>query len=221
MNIFLIISIVNFALLLVFFFYFRWYVKRRISALNMLKEYQKEVSELITEVDSVTDRDLQLIEDRIKKLKDILETADKRINLYIKELEKSKSGEALYTSLGRGIRSALAAEESPELQRIHSQDSIQLLTDIPAASKTAAVRAPTGSYDHLRVVKPLPPVELPPITPPSQKEPPPYRPPSKQQLRTHIDLLVNEGLPADEIALRLGISVAEVNLAMNLRRPGS
>ena len=218
MNIFLIISIVNLALVLVFFFYFRWYIKRRISALNMLEVYEREVNELINEVDAVTDRDLQLIEDRIKKLKDILETADKRINLYIEELEKSRSGEALYTSLGRGIRSALTTEESPPLQGIHPQDSIQLSNNIPAASEVSAMHTPTSSYDHLRVVKPLPPVELPPITPPSQEEPPPYRPPTKRQLRAQIDLLLNEGLPADEIALRLGISVAEVNLAMNLRR---
>ena len=192
MNIFLVISIINFALLLVFFFYFKWYVKRRISALSMLQEYQKEVNELITEVDAVTDRDLQLIEDRIAKLKNILDTADKRINLYIKELEKSKAGEALYTSLGRGIRSALTVEENSE-----------------------------DLHEPLQTVKPPPPVELPPLSPPAGEEKPPYRPPTKQQLRTQIDLFINEGLPAEEIALRLGISVAEVNLAMNLRRPQS
>jgi len=44
------------------------------------------------------------------------------------------------------------------------------------------------------------------------------KPVSKRQIRTYIDMLANEGLPPEEIASRLEISIAEVDLAMNLRR---
>jgi len=198
MNIFYILLIVLFAVNLVLFFYLLQYVKRRTSKADILKEHRKEVnnwiSEIngsISEINGVTDRNLLLVEEKIIELKKIIEEADKRLSVYVKELEKSKTGEAVYTNLGKGIRAALNTEN----------DVIQI----------------SDSFKNFKA--PQPAVKPPEETPVKQQENAPVqKPPSKRQIRSFIDILANEGVPPEEIAARLDISIAEVNLAMNLRR---
>jgi len=107
MNTSIIISIISLAFCFFICFYVKWYIKRRTSAEGLLAEYRSEVYRLIAEIDAATDRDSRLVEDRIKILKSLLDDTDKRIAVYLRELDRSRSGEALYTSLGRGIRAAL------------------------------------------------------------------------------------------------------------------
>jgi hypothetical protein len=173
------------------FFYLKWFIKKRISASGLIsnefEEIRKEVVKLIGEINHITDRDSQLVEERITRLNAILEDTDKRIAVYVKELEKSRSGEALYTKLGQGIRSALKTEPAP-----------------------------------MPTLMPMPINIMSSIAPPVEEKKPQRdeaeKPPSKKQIRAQIDILANEGRPPEEIASNLGISVAEVNLAMNLRR---
>jgi ATP/maltotriose-dependent transcriptional regulator MalT len=117
MNVASIISIINLAFCFFIFAYFKWYIKRRTSADEILSEYRTEVYRLIAEIDSATDRDVLLVEDRVKKIKAILEETDKRISVYARELERSRSGEALYRNLGRGIRAALKTEEPSQSEK--------------------------------------------------------------------------------------------------------
>jgi len=193
MNLTYFIFIIFTALLFFLFFYFKWYIKKRTSVSGQLEEYRTEVIKLNADINSVTDRNLTLIEDKVKKLKEILEETDRRVSVYAGELEKSRRGEALYTSLGRGIRAALKTEEEPAsalLSPVRPQDASIRPSEPPAKSAQAA----------------------------AAEEPPPSKSHSKRQIRTSIDLLLNEGLSPDQVASRLGISIAEVNLAMNLRR---
>jgi len=185
LNLTYLMFIVFSALMAFLFFYFKWYIKKRTSVSEQLEEYRTEVIKLNAEIDRITDRDSQLIEDRVKKLKELLEEADRRVSVYAKELEKSRRGEALYTSLGRGIRAALKTEEEP------AQSAPQLSSVRPQNLASPA------------------------------KEEPPSKPPSKRQIRSSIDQLLNEGLSPEQVASRLDISIAEVNLAINLRRTKS
>jgi len=204
MNIIHIVSIICFALCLFILFYLKWYVKKRTSFTG-LEERQTEIAHLIAEIDRITDRDSQLVEDRVNKLKIILHDVDKRIALYEKELEylslkKDPANETLYTSLGRGIRAALK-----------TPDEI-----IPVNSQTNNNTADSAVFPAANPVTQLPSFSEPEHTlVPNEHVP---KNPSKKQIRSLIDLLVSEGLPAEEIASRLGISTAEVNLAMNLLR---
>jgi hypothetical protein len=94
-----------------------------------LTEFHEEVSKLIAEIDSATDRDAMLIEDRIKSLKVLLEDVDKRIILYDEEMTKRQSHAQTYAELGRkhlfvGDTKALieakpAADEKPAV--IHTE----------------------------------------------------------------------------------------------------
>jgi len=193
MNLTYLIFIFFAALWLFLFFYLKWYIKKRTSVLERLEEYRTEVNKFKADIDFITDRDSQLIEDRIKKLREILEETDRRVSVYANELEKSQRGEALYTSLGRGIRAALKTEEEP--------------------AKSAPPLSP------VRPQEPAPLKQRPQA--PVVKEAPPSKPPSKRQIRSSIDQLLNEGVSPADVASRLDISIAEVNLAMNLRRAKS
>jgi len=190
MNLTYLVIIIFTALWFFLFFYFRWYIKRRTSVSGQLEEYQTEVNKLKVDINSVTERNLDLIEDKVKKLKEILEEADKRVSVYAGELEKSRRGEALYTSLGRGIRAALRTEGAPASALLSPERPQDVSPESPPAkSAQPAEEEPTASKSH-----------------------------SKRQIRTSIDLLLNEGLSPDQVASRLDISIAEVNLAMNLRK---
>lgn len=226
MNVTYIVSIISVAFCLFFFFYVKWYIKKRTSASELLAEYRTEVYRLIAEIDSVTDRDSRLVEDRIKKLNAILDDTDKRLSVYMRELERSRSGEALYTSLGRGIRAAL---KTP----LEATPAAQSVTAPFAPSAPTVPSAPAPSAPKLSVVRthaqqlPLepPPAEL--SLQPAQPEPvrTVQKAPSKKQIRSEIEMLVNQGVSAGEIASVLDISLSEVDLAINLlsrqKKPGS
>jgi len=202
MNIFLIASIICLAVCFIMFFYLKWYVKKRTSA-SGLEEHRAEVAKLIVDINSVTDRNLQLVEDSISKLKKFLEDAEKRIAEYKDAIQIKPSGETLYTNLGRGIRAALInpAEQlpPPQLQTEHPLKSRQLSLETQKSAEF--FETPVKSENKT-----------------TQGAPVVQKTPSKKQLRSAIDLLANEGLSAEEIASRLDISIAQVNLAMNLRR---
>jgi len=189
MNISIVISIGTLVFCFIMFFYFSWYIKRRISSSELLAERQKEVYRLIAEIDSITDRDAQLVEERIKTLRTLLDDTEKRIAVYVNELEKSRTSEALYTSLGRGIRDALNTPVKP------APAPVEVLSNQPALTviRNNTTASPPAAQQH-EVSAPL----------------------SGQQIRPQIDLLIGEGFSQSEIASRLGISIAEVNLAMNL-----
>lgn len=210
MNLTYIVLIICVALCLLMFFYLSWYVKRRTSAAGLIPEYRNEVYRLIAEIDAATDRDSRLVEERIKKLKEILDEADKRLAVYVKELEKSKAGEALYTQLGRGIKSALNTEI--DTIQISNSAAPKLSTVRPNVEASGQIYAPptqqTLPLDSVATAVPVVP----------RKKAAEQKPPSKRQIRAHIDILINEGLPPEQIAKQLGISIAEVELAMQLRR---
>jgi len=197
MNIFNVVSFICLAVCVIIFLYLKWYIKKRTTS-SGLDERQTEVVKLIDEIDRITDRDSQLVEDRVNKLKILLQDVDKRIALYEKEIEQLQSSqknelsqrpdETLYTSLGRGIHAALK-------------------TPVPSGAAQVQAQVQTET-------QPEPPAKKPQV----KEKPAVFKPPSKKQIRTSIDMLANEGLPAEEIAARLELSLPEVNLAMKLRR---
>jgi len=196
MNIQLYISIFCLVFCFVFFFYIKWYIKHKISDSEILAKSRIEVYRLNAEINAVTERNITLIEDRIKTLKEILEDTDKRVKVYVQELDRSRTGEALYSSLGKGIRAAL--KTSPEIphEAVHRSAPVQeLSSQTPKLSLVRQERAETNV---------------------SAPAPSAMKPPSKKQIRSQIDELIKENLSPADIASRLGISIAEVDLAMNL-----
>jgi hypothetical protein len=193
MNLNFIVLLIGMSFCLVMFFFTKWYIKKRTSTFGLLPDEKIEVSRLIMEINAVTDRNLLLIEDKIKQLKEILDDTDKRISVYVKELEKSRTGEALYTNLGRGIRAALKTEAEAEADASAPLSNVRPNLEVKPKAAPVVEIQPELQFDKNKLQ-------------------------SKRHIHNSIDLLANEGLPPEEIASRLDISIAEVGLAMNLRR---
>jgi hypothetical protein len=68
----LFVSVVSFVVLF-------FYIKKRTAADRIPPETRREVAQIINEIDRITDRDSELIEERVKKLKLLLEDLDRRI----------------------------------------------------------------------------------------------------------------------------------------------
>ena len=81
---------VNIILWLFMFFYF----KKKFSSQEILENIRQEVDKLLIEISRETDRDLSLVEDKMKALKELIDTADQRIKTAKKEQKKQKKEEA-------------------------------------------------------------------------------------------------------------------------------
>jgi hypothetical protein len=208
MTVFFIVSIFCLALCLIMFFYLKWYIKSRVTS-DVLKEHRTEVAKLIADINSVTDRNVQIIEDSISKLKKLTEETEKRIEEFKNAIEIKPSGTALYTNLGHGVRSALKAPEEQQPLPSPPPPSPQLQTEHPLNARQLSLGLQTGEIFDTPVK-------------PERKTPQAahaaHKPPSKKQIRNAIDSLIGEGLSAEEIANRLEISIAQVNFALNLRK---
>ena len=218
-----IISVFSLAFCVFVFFYTKWYIKRHTSSEALLAEYRKEVYELNAQIDATTDRDIQLIEARIASLKALLEDTDKRIAVYVRELDRSRSGEALYTSLGRGIRAALnPAAETPQPPDAKSPDT----NPLPVTLKLAAARPAAASENSVpqvkvrkepvpkagqgqAVKKVLPKVKILPEAAVKSVT-------TTEQIHFQIAGLAAQGFSPGEIASKLDLSLSEVDLALNL-----
>ena len=211
-----ILSVLSLCLCVAGFFFFRWYIGRKTAAASLLVDYRDEVYRMIAEIDAATDRDSLLVEERIKILRKLLEDTDRRISVYMRELQRSREGEAMYTSLGRGIRVALdsrlpalepasPSEPTPAEPSSPQESSSPLETSqsellFPAAD---AVPAPAKGRNAKKSRK--------------QKAEAPLSPlPAKPKLKVQIAELSAQGLNPPQIASNLGLSLAEVDLALNL-----
>jgi hypothetical protein len=210
MNMSLVLAVISLAFCVAFFFYFRRYIDRKTSVDRLLSDYRTEVYRLIGEIDAVTDRNLRLVEDSVKTLKQLLEDTDKRISVYTRELERSRQGEALYTSLGRGIRAALDSEPPaapPPAVRPPQETPSPQGTLFPQETPKAPASGAKERRPKKAGTKP------PPTDVPAQSA-------SKRKLKVRIAEMSARGLAPHEIASRLNLSLTEVDLALNLlQRP--
>ena len=203
MNIPFILSAASLCIVVFSFFFSRWYIARKTAARELLADYRAEVYRLIAEIDAAADRDSLLVEERIKTLKKLIEDTDRRIAVYMRELQRSRNGEAMYASLGRGIRAALDSR-APEQEN--------------AAVTTKAAEPPPPQETTAPPEMPVQP-EMPA---PQEAPPPPQEPPSrkrgakKPKVKMQIAEMAALGLSPEKIASRLKLSIAEVDLALNL-----
>ena len=81
---------VNIILWLFLFFYF----KKRFSSQEMLEDIRQEFEKLLTDIQGQTDRDISLVDEKSKELKDLIENADQRIKAIKREQRRQKKDEA-------------------------------------------------------------------------------------------------------------------------------
>jgi len=233
MTISLVISIISLSLCTAGFFFLRWYISRRTAASQLLEEYRNEVDRLIAGIYAAADKNLLLMEDKIKTLKKLMEDTDKRISVYTREIQRSRNSEAIYKNLGRGIREAL--ESIPVSAAESASPAESASTDGPAPAAEPASPAESMSK-RAKIQTPAEINELPfsdeekgsgsgsPQAGGVKKQkkrktatkPPTVVHPEKPGIKMQIAQMAIQGLSPSQIASKLGISPAEVDLALNL-----
>jgi hypothetical protein len=122
------------------FFSIFFYVKKRTSVDRIPPETRQEVTGIINEIDRITDRDSELIEDRVKKLRALLEDIDRRIAVHEKQMDSYNAAEAARKKLNEEKTNA-AVEAYRELGKKMSADKSFASTGLAAnadENRTAA-----------------------------------------------------------------------------------
>ncbi len=74
---------------------------KKLNKSNVIDQLQSEISELILELNLTTDRNINILEEKISSLTRLLNDADKRIKILGTESERNKSESVVYNQLGR------------------------------------------------------------------------------------------------------------------------
>jgi DNA-binding CsgD family transcriptional regulator len=191
MTLAIIFSAASLVLCAFFFIYFRAYIKRRVSQAELLADYEDEVNRLIADIDAATERDLTLIENRINTMNALLDTVDRRLAGLVRELDRRHDNEPVYTAMGRK-----AAGQAP----------------------FGASRASPGPADKALQPSPEPAQNKDP--PPETRDPVPRGPFPPETFAGKAAKLAETGLSPEEIAVKLSVSVTEVDLALTMANRG-
>jgi len=237
MSISIVISIISLSLCIAGFFFLRWYISRRTAASQVLEEYREEVDRLIAGIHAATDKNLLLMEDKIKILKKLMEDTDKRITVYMREIQRSRTSEAIYKNLGKGIREALESqpsESAPGDAHVEESSTLKTASSVktPASSKKTPSSRKSSSAKAASSSKSPPEetIELPfsdeekGLHVGSAKKSEKRKStktkssssPEKPRIKMQIAQMAIQGLSPHEIASGLGVSLAEVDLALQL-----
>ncbi len=181
--------VVNALLFLVLLLWLRRKVDRELNAERAIERVRREVADLITELNGTTERNITLIEDRVKRISDLLQKTDKRIAMLQRESEKHDIGVGVYTDLmerrRRAARESAGAGGSEEGSGVSESAPRQM----PAYDDS------TGSGGD-----------------------PESREGSGRSLRNRVRDLHRAGMSAEAIARKVGSSLGEVELIIGLER---
>jgi hypothetical protein len=98
------------------FLYLRNKIEKAVSSEEWISRIRDEIDELVLEMNQTAERNVALLEDRIKALENLLEEADKKLILMQKETEKSDLSRQVYTHLKKNA--VAPKEEVPPSQGI-------------------------------------------------------------------------------------------------------
>lgn len=74
---------------------------KKLNKSNVIGQLQSEISELVLELNLTTDRNINILEEKIGSLTRLLNDADKRIKILGSESERNRSESVVYNQLGR------------------------------------------------------------------------------------------------------------------------
>ena len=96
----------------------RGYVRRQTRQEAVLEEIKREAGAIITELNATTERNIELLEERIQRISELVATADRRIGTLRKENSIDQSVRQTYTHLGdrRSHRPADATNGDPTVE---------------------------------------------------------------------------------------------------------
>ncbi len=177
-------------LLFIFIYLYLRYIKKTLSQHETAK-IREELNLLLIELNQTADRNITLIEDRISTLKKLVEEADKRIRVLNQETSRKVVESTIYNRLGK-LRDEASAK--PNIQTSEPQVNHDRIdnTDGTAPDRESETREtiPFIKLSHQNV--------------------------TKNEIKEKVINLYKQGMDKELIANRLGISLSEVELVIDL-----
>jgi len=212
----LLLSSLALVICIVFFIFFKSYIKRRTSREwiiqeGILTEIRDEVNALLKSLDETTDRDITLITERERNLRALLGEVDKRFKVYLRELEKRP--------VAQGIQEELLASSAAKTANDGTYLDLGKLRYSLKNKEAAAVTATANATANVAASATA--AELPPV-PESPQIPEPKPPEPRADVKaapsvsSQVHSMLKDGFPKPVIASRLGLSIAEVEFTAAL-----
>jgi hypothetical protein len=144
----LILLLLDIAALAGMFVYFNNRIHKNMEPDVLLGKVRDEVNRMLLELNQTTDRNIDLLEDRIKSLHEVLQAADHRISLMKREVDKRASETATYTELGKHLPRMAVSVEPPPREAIPQRPipSIPSIPAVPETPKPHTVEEPEAPY---------------------------------------------------------------------------
>jgi hypothetical protein len=203
-----IVSAVCLINLFLWFIFFHKFTKI-FSTNDIIENTRSELNKMILDINRNTERDITLIEDRIKTLKDIIAEADKRIALAKSEAERKN----VVAAYGKVIDSAVAGQISPvaaaaNRYRRNASSEGHRNTDTGAQSELfGGGMNTTGQQETAPIEAPVPGPKV------YMSDNPVV---VKKDFNTEVGERYERGETIEEIATALSRSITEVQFALDM-----
>ncbi len=216
---------VNLLGLALIFLFVRGRIRKALEVEGLQEKLRQEIGQLVRDLNQTTDRNISLLEDAIRVLKEAVTEADRKAAVLKREAERRSSEGAVYDRLGR-IRAAASsgdrpvpvgdADEPPRSPRPARPSPGPSSTPGSAPEpETAPEYAPAPRRSGPGRIASDPGSDVPqPAIPFVTFSSTPLR--SKPPLKEEVLSLNRRGISSEFIAAKLGITVAEVELIVSL-----
>jgi hypothetical protein len=189
--------------------------KKIFSTDDIIEKTRDELNHMIIDVNKNADRNITLIEDRIRELKLVTAEADRHLAIAKSEIEKEQKAKQIESKIESKTHPRSAKSINPDTLlvtptqkyvREQKQGDLFVLND-KSSDVEAATKTKVKPQNESGVVK-----EIPIITPQVYLSDTPIEP--KKDFKTRVKELYSKGKDAEQISEELGRSVQEVKFAL-------
>jgi len=106
--------LVNAVLLAGFFIYINRKIDVKLRPDSILDQIRREINSLVVELNQTTDRNVSLIEERVRSLNALLNQADRRIGVMKREVEQQESAGQTYNDILKKMSARKKKEQEEE-----------------------------------------------------------------------------------------------------------
>ncbi len=175
-------------------------VRRFLGSGEELERIRREIGALMVELDSSADRNVTVLEDRLRALKDLVNEADRRLSMLGQDRSRRQAESIVYDRLGR--TNATAALSTAPAERHPERSSERQAEKVPEPSRE---RLPDETAQHTAPEVPFIRFSDKPL-------------PLEEPFADKVLSLSRRGFSSDIIAARLGATIAEIDLVISLER---
>lgn len=199
---------VNIIIMVFMFLFLSRRLHRQYNSKQFMAEMQQEVNAIITEMNQTTERNLQLIEDRMEQVAALTAQLDKRIIMAKSAEEKRPDSGGTYNQI---------TQQRRQIQREMSREPIRDIDLFNAVEgePVAELAAPTPTPPPLAEQKPA--AEPPLTVSPNAQVVKLQKIQGREAMKAQVTDMAQAGIAPSLIAQHFGISLGEVELIISLR----